>query len=491
MINVESMLIKEFYVPLTETDEVVRDKEYARITLDADKVITESFKGYGVQWDPYLARPINDEEWERIVERVDYLRPTFIRCMIYAPIYSDGLDSNGEPIYDFDSNKIKELYRLLDYCESRGIEVVLGEWETPGRFGGGFEGITVDDSRWARMIGGVLNYLIHEKGYSCIHYFNYVNEANTEWSLCQDYDKWRVGIRYLYEELCKYHLNDKIQITGPDSVWDDEEIWLHNLAKDTETDSKIGLYDVHMYPTIEQIMNGEMQQRIQMQRGIVKSKDFYMTEVGMVTGKTDGDSQPYTKQYCYGVIMADCAAQIMNGGLSGVAIWDMDDAMHDQDNGFASSEIRSLKQWGFWNSVAGRIYNETQEEKIRPHFYTWSLLTHLFPKECSVIAPDEALTSFVGLRASAMKRVNKDGKVDVTVMVVNDSHVPREVDLQLKGLGLPQMEINQYNYFENDRITDEKGFPIKKLVWKEVDLEKGIHLELSSGGVIFLSTIEV
>ena len=49
------------------------------------------------------------------------------------------------------------LIRELDYLESRDIEVVLGEWETPGRFGGEFEGITVDDPRWASIIGGFLD----------------------------------------------------------------------------------------------------------------------------------------------------------------------------------------------------------------------------------------------------------------------------------------------------------------------------------------------
>ena len=42
---------------------------------------------------------------------------------------------------------------------------------------------------------------------------------------------------------------------------------------------------------------------------------------------------------------------------------------------------------------------------------------------------------------------------------------------------------------ELGRITDENGFPIKKISMDHKDLERGIHLELLSGGVIFLSTI--
>ena len=56
--------------------------------------------------------------------------------MIYANTYCEGFDDEGNPIYDFDSLANQALIRELDYLESRDIEVVLGEWETPGRFGG-------------------------------------------------------------------------------------------------------------------------------------------------------------------------------------------------------------------------------------------------------------------------------------------------------------------------------------------------------------------
>ena len=40
-----------------------------------------------------------------------------------------------------------------------------------------------------------------------------------------------------------------------------------------------------------------------------------------------------------------------------------------RDSGYPDSDIRSLKQWGFWNSIAGRVYQQPEQEKIRPHFY--------------------------------------------------------------------------------------------------------------------------
>ena len=39
--------------------------------------------------------------------------------------------------------------------------------------------------------------------------------------LPSDFDKWQTGINYLHTELDKYGLNEKIKITGPDTVWDE------------------------------------------------------------------------------------------------------------------------------------------------------------------------------------------------------------------------------------------------------------------------------
>ena len=162
------------------------------------------FRGLGVQWDPYHVHPVTDAEWQTITDRVDAMRPAFVRLMIYAPSYCAGLDQNGAPIWRFDSSGVLALLRELDYLESRGIEVILGEWEAPGRFGGPFEGIDAGDPRWSRIIAGFLNYLVNEKKYTCIRYFNYINEANSEWSMCADWEKWRKGILSLYVEFERY-----------------------------------------------------------------------------------------------------------------------------------------------------------------------------------------------------------------------------------------------------------------------------------------------
>lgn len=452
------------------------------LCLDGEKKLPDLFRGMGVQWDPYQVHPVTENEWSLITKRVDYMQPAFVRLMIYAPTYCKGFDQNGDPIYQFDSPGSLALLRELDYLESRNIEVVLGEWEAPERFGGPFEGIEAGNPAWAKIICGMLDFLLNEKKYTCIHYFNYINEANAEWSLCADWQKWRAGINSLYEELRKHNLDKKIGITGPDSVWDEDDQWLKNVVSDADIHRIISIYDVHMYPTLEEIQNGSVQKQTAEKRSIAPDKDFYMTEVGMVTGKTMGDSQPYVKEYCYGVIMADIASQVINGGLNALAIWDLDDAMHNQGNGFPKEDIRSLKMWGFFNSVAGRVFGKPEEQNLRPHFFTWSLMCRFFRPGSEVLKMDID-NDTTGFRSVAM--IDHDGKL--TIMLVNHSNSQKQCCILLKNLPV-QSTLMRYIYRESERKMNDDSYPMPE---KSISIENDqIMISLPEMSVVFLHQFE-
>lgn len=100
------------------------------ITINKSKT-SHAFGGIGVQWDPFNIFPLTESEWDRVVRRVGFLSPAFVRLMIYAPTYCRGLDKDGRPVYDFDCPAVKDLLDELDYLESRRVGVILGEWEHP------------------------------------------------------------------------------------------------------------------------------------------------------------------------------------------------------------------------------------------------------------------------------------------------------------------------------------------------------------------------
>jgi hypothetical protein len=121
---------------------------------------------------------------------------------------------------------------------------------------------------------------------------------------------------------------------------------------------------------------------------------------------------------------------------------------------------------------------------MRPWFYTWSLLSKYVPRGSQIMKTGE---SFVpGLRSTASK-ITLNGKTEYTFVIVNESTEKREVNLVLAKV--KGVDLNQYNYFENDMPVDARGFAVAKRVIKSANLHKGIEIEMPSKGVIILTSL--
>ena len=183
-----------------------------QVTVDLHDVRVPSFLGLGIQWDPY-SYPPQSEAWKLTLKRLDYARPAFFRVMLGARDYCLGFDSTnrdlpryvwsqGEPAI---RKRLGSLLDILDYAQSRNVEVLLGEWAWPGRLGNGTNGIIrrPDDPRWARLIADFVNWLRVQRGYSVIRMYNMMNEPNGGWMWPGgkvDYEAWALGVRHLRKE---------------------------------------------------------------------------------------------------------------------------------------------------------------------------------------------------------------------------------------------------------------------------------------------------
>ncbi len=81
---------------------------------------------------------------------------------------------------------MNDLYRQLQFCKDNDIDVLLGEWWKPmnpnwkqavpvdmPKYT-----IELDDSRYAVQVAELVEYLVKEKGMTCIKQFNLGNEVN-------------------------------------------------------------------------------------------------------------------------------------------------------------------------------------------------------------------------------------------------------------------------------------------------------------------------
>lgn len=412
----------------------------AIISIDINTVINDSYIGNGTQWDPYQLDygngrlEISEADWKKLYDRLDFMRPQFIRIMTNTSSFLD----NGK----FTPEKgMETLSKMLDYCQSRNVSVMFGDW-----------GWSVINAREAKindknMMHAVelVDYLINKKGYTCIKYYNLINEPNGYWaSTNKSYPLWASSIKQFYKNMQDLNLNDKISIVGPDvAIWDkDEAWWIDSTA--VQLGDMVELYDIHTYPSKITVNSGEYADIIKAYKNSVPDgKKIVMGEIGFkFVEEADSlynqenirrakakkhasleDSQMFVYDYMYGTDMADALFQTINSGYSGSVVWMLDDAMHSNE------APDKLKIWGFWN-IFGEEQFGADEEKVRPWYYAWSLLCKYIPAGSKIYKVDISGDSNIKAVVS-----EKDGKY--MLAVVNVSKEGK--DVKLESANMPEL----------------------------------------------------
>jgi hypothetical protein len=443
------------------------------------EVVHAGYIGNGVEWDPYdeaesWGGSISDKDWQTLFKRLDYMKPQYVRCMINSSYrYYDSAKGTYNKERHIDS-----ISRLLQYCTERGIVVMYGEYNPP----------TWDmkqDQRWIDMSVDYLNHLVNNLGFSCIKYFVIFNEPDGNWASTNgNYELWKKMLLRFHQKMRTYPgLTEKVQLAGPDVVADykngasayDSEGWVKQTVHDV--DSIVGVYDIHAYPGQNEVRTGRYSAILaRYKQHIPDGKKIVLGEAGYKYWR-DADSllmaeynrrvvgHPFTKgsdcnmlcyDYFYGLDIPLLATEVMNGGYAGMAVWMLDDAMHSSGD---SGKPEDIKIWGMWNILGKEVFNRPEEEKIRPYFYTWSLMCRYFPAGTdvlrSVIAThDKDVYAVVGMHQGQM-----------TVALVNIGSKDRVVKLMLPQ---PMKSASIYLYEENLQLKDADGFPVPH--------QSGVHL---------------
>jgi hypothetical protein len=475
--------------------------------------------GLGVELDPYDAFQPTAAEWNLVFQRLDFMRPGFVRVVEPASDYFGGYDSAHDPVYRWTAPHVLQLRTILDYAKSRGITVVLGDWANP---------VINGDTR---IPAGFVQQLHDVYGYTNIRYYNLMNEPN--YSSC-DFPCWTNLVSSLSTEFSSLGMNAWLQLVGPDNAnsWGDTQ-QAQTLDRSSGLDndnpiggdswltstldaipSLIGAYDSHRYATMWGLENGVYGDQMRARREQISNVDspakaYFEGEAGLVARQVNPfaagdrvrpslslapmvdpsarprassfvDSQPHINEFGYGVWMADMMIQALGAGLSGASAWDLDDAMHV--GGQYGS--RNLKQWGFWNSLGGQAGYPASDLELRPWYYTWSLLARSFPPGSqALLVPSSGVP---GVRMLAA-RVPTAGGYRFSFAMVNDSDTPRSVALSMPSAPSP-LTLTRYDYFAGDRPADANGFPVPSATLRSVRLDNGLRVAMPSRGLVVLNT---
>lgn len=406
------------------------------VWLYPNECISNNYIGNGVQWDPYQLdyghgkMSISKDDWQKLYGRLDNMKPGFIRIMINTPA-----------LYDIDNKIIEKdsagIYPILDYCQSRNITVMFGDW-------GGSLVNSKSDTINTRIIDMAINhllFLIKKRGYDCIKYYNFVNEPNGWWSSTKgNFNLWSKGMKYFTGQLNQSGLSEYIKMAAPDvAIWTDEDCWWIEESAKLYNDN-IGVYDIHTYPSKYTVNSGEFYDIVKSYREVTPAdKRIIMGEIGLkYVHPSDSvlnmenirrasekqyasveDSQMSVYDFSYGINTADALIQTVSAGYSGAIAWMLDDAMHSNER------PDKLKIWGFWNILGDEFFG-TNDENIRPWYYSWSLLCRCMPPGSDVL---KSITQNRKCRVCFLKSDDRHSifmlnpnseDVDVTIKAVTD-----------------------------------------------------------------------
>lgn len=463
-----------------------------KVVVDYSDIINDKYIGNGVQWDPYQLDygkgklTIPTYSWRKIYNRLDFMHPQFIRVMLNTNSFLD----KGE----FDPTKgLETLMNILYYCESRGVIVMLGDWG--GSLISKTENLTFINKSKIRYAAEVLDYLLNTLDFTCIKYYNLINEPNGYWSATDgSYTLWAQAIREFYSQLNLLGLSDKVSIAGPDiAIWDTDDVWWIDSTY-TYLSDIVELYDIHTYPSKRTVNTNQYSEIIsEYKNHVPNKKKIIMGEIGLkFVDPLDSlyqkenierasekkyasleDSQMFVYDYIYGIDMADALIQTVNSGYSGAIAWMLDDAMHSAES------LDKLKVWGFWN-ILGEEFDG--DDSIRPWYYSWSLLTKYLPTGSKIYR-----VNIVG--SKSIKAIASESNGKYTLGLLNISK--EENTVLLKGLNMETLKDCKKIVYSKENIKhieNEKLYP--DLVDLEINLVRGESVILDAESLVVFTNLK-
>lgn len=195
---------------------------------------------------------------------------------------------------------MNDLYRQLQFCKwITDIDVLLGEWWKPmnpnwkqavpvdmPKYT-----IELDDSRYAVQVTELVEYLVKEKGMTCIKQFNLGNEVNLVANDPRNgysWEKWKKSILNLRSELDKRGLND-IEIVGPDGGYWGTDVWFNKTL--TELDSVVPVIDYHWYINKDWTFTNRVEDETRMFRFFTQMQDSSKVNIWGEMGIRDGHNE--------------------------------------------------------------------------------------------------------------------------------------------------------------------------------------------------------
>lgn len=392
----------------------------------------------------------DDRAWQRLYELADWTGMSFLRVEVSQRMYEP-----ERRVFTWDSPEMRVLFRILNWCQSRGAVVFLQqqynnvEWNAFPEFRGDEIAVlrsgpySLED--YTHGLVSLVEFLVKERGYTCIRYLGLSNEPH-EWccwrSPTQDLMPMLPAAEAVSRELAARSL--PVTLAGPDYVETPCSDAIDALAP------HFGAFEIHSY-------GGSFDWRTEhasdwfypMRQGVEKfaawvdyahrrDKPFFLGEQGTFDYGMGG-SKPEPSSYEASLKDVEYAIRLMNVGVDGFCRW---------------SFVNRGNLDGQWQIVdAWDAENDRPRNTITPHpnsFFLWGLLSRFIPAGATVLSGDLSggiASSCPRVFATAAK--NPDGQL--TLVVVNDAEETVHLYVQVGGADAERLVFYRYRVGVTDR----------------------------------------
>ena len=470
------------------------------ITFEHDDIVQKSFGGLGVQWGVYEdTDKIIEGGWDKIIDHMDHLGAARVRVMVSYDWFCQNFDNKGTEdksddtwVYNFSNKYANNLMDILEYCEIHKIDVAFGAWNVIGTLGEDDVWKMMDevtsDIRWAKISADVLDFLVNQKGFTCIKWFVSTNEPNwigvkgSSKNYNNTYAKWEQGVKNVRKALDDINLGNIGIVGGDVTGFEGITEYLPNIAKNIK--DKVGDYGVHLYLSNISVDRGEMATQISEIYDQLVEEDprlgdtiqANIWEGGLRDGKTALDCQSLIATPNYAVRMVDYTVQSLMSKINGICYWSFDDAM----NFMYTSNSMTPKEWGMFSSLAEA---SSGKQELRPWFHTSSLMCHMF-KKGNIIYSTKANDPEEDMTFRSIATINHEG-TQGGLVAVNAGLKPVEKTFQLKDeLKGDKLYVYVFNA-ESYRLTEE-GYIIPNYII-DGSLNDELTITVPNSTAVFIS----
>ncbi len=422
------------------------------VSVDAVKVINTMRGGLGASWHaieepiPYRsgqseggsawgANPpaADDAAWKQLCEHADWLGLDWCRVEVEQRMYEP---ERGR--FEFDNAEMRILYRILDWCQRRGVDVffqqmwgnvswnAFPEWrEDPARR---VHSGPASLDAYAAGLAALMEHLLKIKGYACIRWLSITNEPGHGWSWWIEPPQKPMplapGLAAVRTALERRGLT--IPLAGPD--------WTDLPALEPEKidfDPLVGAYDLHSYWANFDGREGgyplaEAEKRLAAWAGWAhaRGKPFFLSELGtMAFGWKD--DHPGPGSYPSALKDAELVIRGLNAGVDAFNRWSFVNR-GDLDG-----------QWQLvdtWDRSAKKLL-----PRFSPHpnaYFVFGLLARFTAKRSEVLRCEVAGGSLEN-RQRVFATALRSPRGNLTLLALNDAESEWDGAFSVGGLSRP------------------------------------------------------